>query len=414
MKATCNNFARTSSASTYAVIPLLALGLSATACGDSASEESRATSQAASDGDESHATSQAPIAGYENGTSRDASDDGNAADGVAAQRDSVAPLADERRFASLRQLTFAGENAEAYPSPDGKQLVFQRRHEGEHECDQIFTVGMQGGEMQLVSSGLGRTTCAYFLPGGSRILYSSTHSASRECPPQPDMSRGYVWALHDYDIYTAQLDGSDTRLLFGSPGYDAEATVAPDGSRIVFTSTRDGDLDIYSMNVDGSDVRKLTNELGYDGGPFYSPDGSKIVFRARHPATTEEVADYQALLAENLVRPSVMDIYIMDADGSNRRRLTDNGAANFAPFFHPGGEQVIFASNLNDTESRNFDLFLINVDGTGLEQITFSADFDGFPVFTPDGRHLVFQSNRNGSHDGNTNIFVAEWVEELP
>ncbi|WP_419165709.1 TolB family protein [Candidatus Palauibacter sp.] len=324
------------------------------------------------------------------------------------------PLPGERRFASLTQLTFEGENAEAYFSSDGERLIFQRRYEGEYECDQIFTISVEGGDRNLVSTGLGRTTCAYFFPDDSRIVYSSTHHASEACPTPPDLRQGYVWALYDYDIYTARPDGSDVQAIFSSPGYDAEATISPDGSRIVFTSTRDGDLDIYSMNPDGSDVRQLTDEPGYDGGPFFSPDGSKIVYRARHPESEEELADYQALLADNLVRPGVLDIYVMDADGSNRVRLTDNGAANFAPFFHPSGEKVIFASNLHDPDSRNFDLFMIDLDGTGLEQVTFSEEFESFPMFTPGGRRLVFGSNRHGSHEGNTNLFIAEWIDELP
>ena len=337
----------------------------------------------------------------------------NGAENAAVSRD---PLPGERRFASLSQLTFEGENAEAYFSSDGERLIFQRTHEGEYECDQMFTIAVEGGERQLVSTGLGRTTCGYFFPDNSRIVYSSTHHSSGACPPPPDMRQGYVWALYDYDIFTARPDGSDVRVISSSPGYDAEPTIAPNGSRIVFTSTRDGDLNIYSMNLDGSDVLQLTNEPGYDGGPFFSPDGTKIVYRARYPESEEELADYQALLADGLVRPGVLDIYVMDADGSNRVRLTDNGAANFAPFFHPSGEKVIFASNMNedDPRSRNFDLFLVNLDGTGLEQVTFSDEFESFPMFSPDGRHLVFASNRHGSHEGNTNIFIAEWIEDLP
>ncbi|MYE35828.1 MAG: hypothetical protein F4X23_13340 [Gemmatimonadales bacterium] len=340
---------------------------------------------------------------------------GGAADEGRAETSAVArdPLPEERRFASLTQLTFEGENAEAYYSSDGQRLIFQRSHEGEYECDQIFTMTVEGGERRLVSTGLGRTTCGYFFPDDSRIVYSSTHHAAPGCPPPPDMRRGYVWALYDYDIYTAQPDGSDVRVISSSPGYDAEPTLSPDGSRIVFTSTRDGDLNIYSMNPDGSDVQQLTDEPGYDGGPFYSPDGTKIVYRARYPESEEELADYQALLADGLVRPGVLDIYVMDADGSNRIRLTDNGAANFAPFFHPSGEKVIFSSNLNDPDGRNFDLFLINLDGTGLEQVTFSEEFESFPMFSPDGRFLVFASNRHGSHEGNTNVFIAEWIDDL-
>jgi len=324
------------------------------------------------------------------------------------------PLPGERRFASLAQLTFEGENAEAYFSGDAERLIFQRRHEGEYECDQIFTISVEGGEASLVSTGLGRTTCAYFFPDGERILYSSTHLKGEECPAPPDYSRGYVWPLYDFDIFTANPDGSDLQVLFQTDAYDAEATISQDGSRIVFVSTSGGDLDIYSMNADGSDVQQLTDAPGYDGGPFFSPDASKIVYRARYPEEADELADYQRLLGENLVRPGVLDIYVMDADGSNQVRLTDNDAANFAPYFHPSGEKVIFASNMNDTSGRNFDLFMVNLDGTGLEQVTFGDDFESFPMFTPDGKHLVFASNRYGSHEGNTNLFIAEWIEDLP
>ncbi len=323
----------------------------------------------------------------------------------------IEPAPGERRFSRLRQLTFSGENAEAYFSADGSRLIFQRRRAGEYECDQIFTVNVDGTDRRLVSTGLGRTTCSYFFPSGDRIVYSSTHLKGRECPPPPDYSRGYVWPLYDFDIFTAEADGSNPEVLFATPGYDAEATVSPDGSTIVFTSTRDGDLDIYSMDADGTNVRRLTDEPGYDGGPFFSPDGTKIVYRAHHPTSDQELADYRALLADNTVRPGVLDIYVMDADGSNKRRLTDNGAANFAPFFHPNGRQVIFASNLEDPDSRNFDLYLIGLDGTGLERVTTDPTFDSFPMFTPDGRHLVFGSNRRESEPGNTNVFIADWVE---
>jgi len=347
----------------------------------------------------------------EGGSPAEEADGADAATSPAAV--TLDPAPGERHFSSLRQLTFNGENAEAYFSSDGRKLIFQRRHAGEYECDQIFTMGIDGSDRTLVSTGAGRTTCAYFIPGQDRILYSSTHLKGEECPPPPDYSRGYVWALYDYDIFTAASDGSDLRVLFQTDAYDAEATVSQDGSRIVFTSAAGGDLDIYSMNVDGTDVRQLTDEPGYDGGPFFSPDGSMIVYRARHPETDEELADYRSLLAENLVRPGILDIYVMNADGTGKRRLTDNGAANFAPYFHPDGQRVIFASNMNDTDpsGRNFDLYMIGLDGTGLEQITFTDEFEAFPMFSPDGRYLVFASNRHGSHEGNTNLFLAEWVE---
>ena len=324
----------------------------------------------------------------------------------------VEPGSDERRLRNLRMLTFGGENAEAYFSADGRRLIFQATRSGESECDQIYTMTVEGGDTRMVSTGLGRTTCSYFFPDGERIVYSSTHEQARECPPRPDLSSGYVWALYDFDIYTARADGSELERLFRSDGYDAEATISADGSRIVFTSVRDGDIEIYSMRADGSDVSRLTDEEGYDGGPFFSADGSMIVYRAHHPSTPAELEDYRRLLAENLVRPSTLEIWVMDADGSNKRQITDNGAANFAPFFHPDGERIIFSSNMHDPAGRNFDLYLVGVDGTGLERVTTDASFDGFPMFTPDGRQLVFGSNREAPEEGSTNIFIADWVED--
>jgi TolB protein len=319
------------------------------------------------------------------------------------------PQPDEPRLTNLRMLTNGGENAEAYFSADGERLIFQATRPGVTACDQIFTMDADGRNVRMVSTGQGATTCAYYFPSGDRILYSSTHEHVPECPPPPDMSQGYVWALHPFDIYTARPDGSDLRRLTNRRGYDAEATISPDGSRIVFTSDRDGDLDLYLMNADGSDVRRLTTEPGYDGGAFFSADGSTIVWRARHTETAEELADFRRLLARNLMRPSRLDIYMMEADGSSPRRITDNGAANFAPFPHPDGRRIIFSSNLHDPRGRNFDLYLINADGTGLERVTTHADFDGFPMFSPDGRRLVFASNRGAAQGGETNVFMADW-----
>jgi Tol biopolymer transport system component len=262
---------------------------------------------------------------------------------------------------------------------------------------------------------LGRTTCGFYYQNDERILYSSTFHADEACPPPPDYSQGYVWPISDHDVYTSLPDGSDLVRLTTEPGYDAEATLSPDGETIVFTSTRDGDLDIYTMNVDGSNVQRLTTAVGYDGGPFFSPDGSKIVYRTWHPNTADEEADYRRLLAENLVRPSEMEIWVMNADGSEQRQITDLGGANFAPYFHPDGNRIIFASNhhviRDDPRSRNFDLFLINLDGSNLRQVTFTDVFDGFPMFSPDGTKLVFASNRHGAVEGDTNIFIADWVE---
>ena len=317
----------------------------------------------------------------------------------------------EPHLVNLRMMTDGGENAEAYWSADGTQLIFQSTRADVHPCDEIYTMDVATGATRRVSTGEGRTTCAYFFPDGKRILYSSTHLVAPSCPAPPDRSRGYVWGLYDYDIFTANPDGSDLRQLTDSPGYDAEATISPDGTKIVFTSARDGDLDIYTMDADGSNVKRLTDEPGYDGGPFFSPDGTKIVYRAYHPTDSTELADFRGLLAEGLVRPGVLAIYVMNADGSDKRQVTQLSGANFAPFFHPSGQKIIFSSNMDDPTGREFDIYMVNVNGTGLERITSSPEFDGFPMFSPNGTKLVFSSNRGSSHPGDTNVFIADWVE---
>ncbi len=317
-------------------------------------------------------------------------------------------LPGERHLRNVRQLTFGGENAEAYFSFDGRSLVFQSTRDG-HACDQEYVMAVDGTGVHQVSRGAGRTTCGYFLPGDRRILYAATPGP--ECPPPPDMSQGYVWALHDYDLVVADADGSNPRPLAPAPGYDAEATVSRDGW-IVFTSTRDGDLELYKMREDGSELTRLTRTLGYDGGAFFSHDGKRIVWRASRPSTPQEVKDYRALLEARLVRPTIpLEIWVMNADGSEPRQVTRLGVASFAPFFTPDDRRIIFASNLGDPTGRNFDLFLVNVDGTGLERVTTYEGFDSFPMFSPDGKKLVFASNRNGSRPHETNVFIADWVD---
>src|SRR5215470_17601266 len=255
-------------------------------------------------------------------------------------------LPQEKHLRNIRQLTNGGENAEAYFSADGKKLIFQSTRDG-RDCDQIYEMGLDGSDVKMVSTGRGRCTCSYFFPDGKRILYSSTHLASPDCPPKPDYSHGYVWAIYPgYDIFSARPDGSDLKRLTTTPGYDAEATIAPNGKSIVFTSVRDGDLDIYTMDPDGRNVKRLTTELGYDGGPFFSSDSQWIVYRAYHPQTEQEKKEYQSLLHQNLIHPTTLDLWVMKADGSQKRQVTHSTAANFAPYFFPDGKRIIFASNM--------------------------------------------------------------------
>jgi TolB protein len=316
----------------------------------------------------------------------------------------------ERHLKNIRQLTHGGENAEAYFSPDGSHLIFQSARDG-YPCDQIYTIKIDGTELRKVSTGKGRTTCGYFYPGGKQILYASTHEASPTCPPRPSYERGYVWPIYDaYDIYRANPDGSNLTPLTRTAGYDAEATIAPDGL-IVFTSVRDGDMEIYSMKSDGSDVKRLTNRPGPDGGPFFSWDGKQFAFRGKQLTPGAEFDDYRALLKEGLWRPTELEIFVMSRDGSNLHQVTKLGKANFAPSWHPDGKRLIFASNIGDPKGRDFDVYMINLDGTGLERITYNNTFDGFPMFSPDGKHLVFASNRNAKSEGETNVFIADWIE---
>jgi len=320
---------------------------------------------------------------------------------------------DERHFRNLRQLTRGGENAEGYWGPDGRQIVYQRRNGAEGlDCDQEFVLDVETGKSRRVSDGRGRTTCGYFYDRGRRVLYATTGLAAAACPPPPDLSKGYTWPMYEgYDIVSQSLDGSGFRRLTDTPGYDAEATLSPDGKTVVFTSVRDGDLEIYTMATDGSNVRRLTHEPGYDGGPFFSHDGKRIVYRRDAYPDESSLARYRELLARHLYRPGVLEIWVMDADGGNKRQVTRLGAASFAPYFHPDDHRIIFASNHPEPRGRNFDLYLVDDDGTGLERVTTEPTFDGFPMFSPDGKRLVFASNRGGTTPGETNLFLVDWVE---
>ena len=318
----------------------------------------------------------------------------------------------EDHFKNISQLTFSGENAEAYFSPDGKKLIFQG-HDGDDLCDQIYIMNIETREIDLVSNGQGVTTCSFFqYPNAEKIIYSSTFLDDSACPPKPDYSRGYVWKLYPgYDIFSANLNGSNPTPLTSSPGYDAEATYSFDGKKIIYTSLISGDLELWTMNSDGSDKKQLTDRLGYDGGAFYSHDGSKIIWRAYYPQTEKEISSYKYLLSENSIRPMALQLWVMNADGSNKKQITNNSSANFGPFFFPKDDQIIFSSNMNDPKGRDFDLYSIKIDGSGLERITYFEGFDGFPMFSPNGKYLVFASNRNQKKQGDTNLFICEWKE---
>lgn len=339
--------------------------------------------------------------------------------GAPGQRPAAAPHVpapltheSEKHLRNIRQLTFGGENAEGYFRSDGKKLVFQARKGATgYDCDQIFELDLETLETRRISTGRGRTTCAYYHLNDKRILFASTHLGGDRCPEEPDMSRGYVWPLYaSYDIFSVPVaDPTLVTRLTETPGYDAEATTCYANDRIIFTSVRDGDLELYSMNSVGGDVRRLTNEVGYDGGAFFSNDGEWIVWRAHHPKDPAEIADYKRLLAQGLVRPSTMEIFVARNDGSERRQVTKFGKASFAPFFFPNNRRVIFSANLEGP--RSFDLYAIDVDGKNLEKITHSSEFNSFPMFSPDGKHLVFASNRNNARPRETNLFIAEWVD---
>ncbi len=318
---------------------------------------------------------------------------------------------------NVQQLTFGGNNAEAYFSFDNTHLVFQAENPAwGAECDQIYYMpigGFEGDTPPLLSTGKGRTTCAYFMPGDKSILYASTHLGGDECPQMERPANGlYTWPIFkDFDIFVADLEGNITKQLTTNDGYDAEATLSPDGSMIVFTSTRSGDLELWTMNTDGTNMNQVTSGLGYDGGAFFSPDGTKLVFRASRPQTPEAQKTYKDLLAKGLVQPTNMEIYVCNVDGTDLQQITNLGKANWAPYFHPGGEKILFSSNHHVESGRQFNIFSIDLNGENLQQITFDETFDAFPMFSYDGKKLVFSSNRNNGGGRDTNVFIADWVD---
>lgn len=331
---------------------------------------------------------------------------------------------EKKHFKSLKQLTFGGDNAEAYFDNSGTKITFQVTNKKWNVlCDQIFMLDLKKSiksdvskkeSLKMISTGKGRTTCSYFMPDGKHILFASTHHKMDSCPPPaPHIKGKYVWPLYpEYDIFIADLNGNIVKQLTSTDGYDAEATVSPKGDKIVFTSTRSGDIELWVMNMDGSNPIQITHELGYDGGAFFSPDGSKIVFRTSRPKTEQDIEDYKELLSQNLVAPTAMEIFICDADGKNLQQVTHLGKANWAPFFHPSGKKIIFSSNYKSERGFDFQLYMIDIDGNNLEQITTESNFNAFPMFSPNGKKLIFSSNRNNGGTRDTNLFLAEWKDE--
>ncbi len=329
----------------------------------------------------------------------------------------------ENNFHNLRQLTDGGNNAEAYFSPDGKSLTLQIANPDQGvDCDRIYTLDLSienptFEDYHPISTGTGRTTCSFFMPDGKHILYSSTHDKMDACPTAPRMTDGkYLWSIYqEYDIYMADLEGNIVKRLTDDNGYDAEAVLSPDGTMIAFTSMRSGDMDIWIMDVDGSNKRQITHTYGYDGGAFFSHDSKKLVFRAFHPETEEEKAEYQYYLDRNLVAPSRMELFTVNVDGTDMKQITNLGKANWAPYFHPSNEKIIFSSNHHMTEpGHDFQIFIIDIDGKNLQQVTYESYFNSFPMFSPDGTQLVFSSNRNPDIPRQTDVFIADWVEPDP
>lgn len=326
----------------------------------------------------------------------------------------------EKHLKNLTQLTFGGDNAEAYFSFDDSHLVFQSNFKNYGvECDQIFLMNIEKAKMnkekyvpKMLSNNKGRTTCSYFLRGNKNVIFASTHHLMNKCPLETRPANGkYVWSLYPFDLFIADTLSKEYKQITDWQGYDAEATLSPDGSKIVYTSDKSGDLELYIMDSNGRNEKQITFGLGYDGGAFFSPDGKKLVFRASRPKTPEEIEEYKTLLKDNKVAPTNMEIYTCNIDGSDLKQITNLGKANWAPFFHPKGNKIIFSSNHNSEKGYNFNLFMIDIDGKNLEQITFESNFNAFPMFSFDGKKIVFSSNRNNGGTRDTNLFIADWVE---
>ncbi len=312
---------------------------------------------------------------------------------------------ESRYLRNIRELTFAGsKSGEAYFSADGKSIVFQSVREPGNPFYQIYKMDLADGVATRVSTGKGRTTCAYFHPTKKRILFASAHldpdTDAKQKAEIEKLKAGppprYQWDFDPFlDIFESDYDGGNLVRLTDAPGYDAEGAYSPDGAKIVFCSYRDkdGDGEIYTMDSDGKNQRRLTHEKGYDGGPFFSPDGKKIVWRHFSDQAHSEV-------------------WTMDIDGSNKKQVTDLKALSWGPYWTPSMEWIIFASNFEDPA---FELYAIHPDGSGIVRLTYTDGFDGLPVVSPDGKKLMWTSTRA---DGKSQVFLADLFlppnDELP
>lgn len=325
--------------------------------------------------------------------------------------------AEDRLLSNIRQLIFEGRRSgEGYFSADGRQMVFQSEREPGNPFYQIYLMDLETGDTKRISTGTGKTTCAWIHPSGERVLFASTHQdpAARDKQQEELDKRAsgqgsrYSWSFDpSYEIFEADTDGNLLRRLTDAEGYDAEGSWSPDGARIVFASNRHiylGErsaaeqavleqdpsrfMELYIMDADGGNVERLTEHDGYDGGPFFSADGERIVWR-RFEANGK-----------------VAEIWTMNADGSDQRQITDLGVMSWAPFFHPSGDYIIFANNAQGYA--NFELYLVDAEGRSQPvRVTDSAGFDGLPVFTPDGERLAWASGRTANKQ--PQIFIADW-----
>nr|AAB01192.1 apical gut membrane polyprotein [Haemonchus contortus] len=346
----------------------------------------------------------------------------------------------ETHLKNVRQLTFEHRNTEAYFNSDDTYLVFQATGYGV-DCEQIYRLELSRPVETLakISTGIGTSAASFFYPNSVDILYSGNFHKTRvnakkltndsSCPQKVcDSSKaktdpiikkmcesGHAWDVFPtYDIFKVNEYGNVLDQITKNDVYDSEAFISPDGKKIVYTSKQSGDLDLWITDINGALKIQLTKAKGYDGGASFSPDGEKIVFHASRPTTKDKIDIYDHLLENDLVAMSEMELYVMNADGIDKRSVfkQPRGGLNWTPYYHPDNKRIIFSSNTNSTKPSEFHLYIVNEDGTGLERVTFgSGYFNAFPVFSHDGKKVVWSSNRGSTKKGDLNLFIADWVD---